>query len=143
LLQLDNCGETVSKALAEIIYGIRTDQSSLNKSVVAMMLDDNSEERKRQVNLAHVIELCGIKIIEPVKQDLTGKVTFEMTGSPTTHKTKEEFLNAVKDFAVHTKLNADTNYLVTNDTTKMGGKMDKATKLKTKIITYDDFLKLA
>lgn len=143
LLQVDMCGKTISQALAELIFGIRTDTSGLNKSIVATMLDDNSEERKRQINLAHVIELCGIKIIEPVKQDLTGKITFEMTGSPTTHKTKAEFLNAVKNFAVHTKLNSDTHYLVTNDTTKMGGKMDKAMKLKTRIITYDDFLKLA
>lgn len=145
LLQIDNCGQTVSKALAEMLTGVRpaTDKAGLNKSIVEMMMDDNSPERLRQKNLTSILEAKGIKIVNPVKLNLTGMTTFEMTGSPTTHKTKEEFLNAVKDFAVHTKLNADTHYLVTNDTTKMGGKMDKALKLKTRIITYDDFLKLA
>lgn len=72
------------------------------------------------------------------------KYYIEMTGSPRDFgfKTKEKFLDTVKDFGVVHVTIANCNYLITDDLTSKSIKMRKAKSHRAKIVTYGDFVNM-
>ena len=68
----------------------------------------------------------------------------EMTGSPKNFgfKTKEKFLETVKDFNVYHTNITNCQYLITDDITSNTIKMKTARKHGVKIFTYGEFVNL-
>lgn len=142
-MQYRNCGKTISKQIANWLSKIPHDFKGLEKDVVKAFTDDD-----KQVN--EVKEMVGlllnqnIQVIKP-EPPKKGIITFEMTGDCTTHASKAEFKLALEQTGkyLHTSLGKDTNYLVTNTLASNTSKMQKAEKNGTKIVTYDDMMKIA
>jgi len=143
-LQVEGCGKTMSKELAKYYSGIEHDFSGLEKQVIETMTTKNSAEYIDVHDLTMVIEDHGFQINYP-EERLNGtegrRKTFEMTGSPKDFgwKTKKDFVNSLSGSVEHTKLNKDTDYLITDDVTSNSGKMKKAKKYGTTIVDYKDF----
>lgn len=136
-----NCGRTVSKQLSNWMTGISYDFKGLEKAVIEMFI--NGDKAVNAVkDLVKILENNGIKVIKP--KSVQGLITYELTGEPTTHPTKSAFMYEVEQSGkvMHTSLKADTMYLVTNSLGSMTGKMQKAEKNGTKIVTYDEFLEI-
>lgn len=71
--------------------------------------------------------------------------TFEMTGSPENagFSTKAVFVAAIEPYGFqHTTLTKSTNILVTDDPSSTTGKMAKAIKFGTEIMTYQEIKEL-
>ena len=149
---VDNLGETVSKQIAKMV----TDQEY---SKVGLQRDffDKFEigEHHRDIlnNFIMNLEYYGIRVItdkieEIVEEDKTmNAYSVELTGSPKTAgwKTKDEFLaEASKHAIVHQvkKLDASTNYLITDNLDSTTSKMTTASKLGVKTVTYSEFMNI-
>lgn len=136
-----NCGKTISKQLANWMSNISYDFKGLEKAVIETFINGN--KAVNEVNeLVKILESNNINIIRP--KSIQGLITFEMTGDCTTHPSKSNFAYEVEQTgkAKHTSLKSDTMYLVTNSLGSMTGKMQKAEKNGTKIVTYDEFLEI-
>lgn len=140
LLQINNLGETLSKKLALHYTDNEVDFKGMNKELTLLLTDTNSNEYKLAKQLENDILNFGLKIKYP-KIETNNKITFEMTGNYD-FGTKDDFINEVSEFAYHTKLTKDTDYLVCENVDGNSGKIQKAKKLNVKIITYTDFKKL-
>jgi NAD-dependent DNA ligase len=141
-MQYKNCGRTISKQLANWMTKVPHDFSGLEKTVVENFI--LSQARQEEVKeLVGILLDNNVQVIKPTPPPV-GLITFEMTGDCTTHPTKGEFQRVVEATGkcAHASLSKDTTYLVTNSTASMTGKMQKAMKNGTKIVTYDEFLDL-
>lgn len=136
-----NCGKTVSKQLANWMEGIGYDFKGLEKAVIEAFVNGTAQI-KQVKELVSILVSNNIKVIKP--KSIQGLITFELTGEPTTHPTKATFIYEVEQTgkAKHVSLKSDTMYLITNSLGSMTGKMLKAEKNGTKIVTYDDFLEI-
>jgi NAD-dependent DNA ligase len=135
-----NCGKTVSKQLANWKAGISYDFKGLEKQVVEEFISSLYVQDELN-DLIDILSRNNVEVVYPQALK-AGLITFEMTGSPTTHSTKSEFKREVESSgnALHITLSKDTMYLICETTSLQTSKMLKATKNGTKIITYDDFL---
>lgn len=139
-LQYKNCGRTISKMLAKWMVKIAHDFKGLEKEVVENFV--TSQKRQDEVKeLVGILLDNNVTIVKP-QAPQAGLLTFEMTGSPTTHPTKGDFLRDItaSNKCVHTALTKETNYLICESLAGASGKMQKAAKNGTKCVTYDQFL---
>lgn len=140
-MQYKNCGRTISKELAKYITNTTCDFSGLEKKVIDNFISNN---KVNEVNeLVNLLEQKGCKINKP--KVLKNVQTFEMSLDCNTHSSKGEFKNEVESSGkfVHTTLNKKTDYLVVPDVNMSSGKITKAKKYGTKIITYKELLNLS
>jgi len=135
-----NCGRTISKQLANWLVKIPYDFKGLEKQVVESFIND-SEAQQDVKQLVGVLLSNNVNVIKP-EPPKAGLLTFEMTGSPTTHSTKGEFKREVEASGkcLHTTLGKDTSYLIAETLAAQTTKMIKAQKNGTKVVTYDQFL---
>lgn len=133
--QYKNCGETMSKELAKWQFGLKHSFRGLEASPIEYYINDHNKEVNE---IAESLKKSGINIIIP--SDQSGLLTFEMTGDPP-GMTKAIYKHQIEStgIAVHTSLKSDTQYLVTTSLTSISGKMKKAEKNGTKIVTYEEF----
>lgn len=139
-MQHRNCGRTISKQLANWMCKVPHDFAGLEKTVVENFI--LSQERQDEVKeLVGILLDNNVQVVKPTAP-AAGLLFFEMTGDCTTHSTKGEFQRVVEATGkcMHAALSKTTSYLVTNSTASMTGKMQKAMKNGTKIVTYDEFL---
>lgn len=134
-----NCGETISRQLANWMTGIKHDFRGLEKVVVESFINDTKKQDSVK-QLVGILLNNNVAVEKP--KDTSGLITFEMTGEPTTHTSKSLFKHEVEQSGKvkHSALKSDTTYLVTNSKASITGKMQKAEKNGTKIVTYDEFL---
>lgn len=137
-----NCGKTISKQLANWMTNIPYDFKGLEKQVVLNFIQNKDVQDEVQ-SLIDVLRANNVNVIEPV-QPKAGLITFEMTGTPTTHSTKGQFKLEIESTgkALHTSLNKDTNYLICDNIGSKTTKMQKAEKNGTLIVTYEDFINI-
>lgn len=135
-----NCGRTISKQLANWMVKIPSDFKGLEKAVVESFV--NSDEKQTAVKqLVGVLLHNNVEVVRPVAP-VAGLITYEMTGSPTTHGTKKEFSREVEASGkcIHSSLNKDTTYLICESLATTSTKMKKAIKNGTECVTYDQFI---
>lgn len=135
-----NCGTTISKQLANWMVKIPFDFKGLEKQVVEDFINDQNRIDEVK-NIVGLLIANNVSVIKP-EPPKAGIITYEMTGSPTTHSTKGEFKRDVEASGkcIHTSLNKETMYLITETLAAQTTKMQKASKNGTKIVTYDQFL---
>ena len=140
-LKVTGNGKTLSKQLANYFSEVDYDFGGLEKAVVDRFMSQ-TPERESLNKFVNTLEKKGIEILYPAKIDTSLVIGFyEMTGKPSTHKIKAEFVKEVENKGyVHGKLNKDCNFLITDSLNASSSKMNKAKKLSVEIITYDDFM---
>lgn len=141
-LKNDGYGKALSKQLVNFICGVDYDFSGLEKELYENFINKENDIWNSLKVLELIMSKKGVEIIKPLPgSNAINKGTFEMTGKPTTHKVKSDF---VKDASakgyIHEGLNKNSNFLVTDDLNSSSSKMSKAKKLGVEIITYDDFV---
>lgn len=142
MLQLNNCGKTLSKKFAEIMTGKQIDTKGINK----LLLNDtcrsggvNNNIIKESMNR---MKEFGIKIIKPIEIS-ENSIIFEMTGNPP-GMTKQEFMNKLRVInpnAIHSSLTKNTSVLFVDDLNSNTSKINKARKYNVKIMLYSEGLK--
>ncbi len=140
-LKFDGVGKTMSKQISNYHSEVDYDFAGLEKAAIEKFMYHTPE----MSDLNHfygVLKTNGIKIILPEKIDLSKVGGFyEMTGKPSTHKVKAEFVKEAKEKGyIHDKLNKNCNFLITDSLGSSSSKMKKAEKLGIEIVTYDDFM---
>lgn len=139
-----NCGKTISKQLANYVAGADYDFKGLEKVVVDGFI--NSGDKIQQVNdLVSLLESNNIKIKMP--ENMNNVITYEMTGKCEAfgYSSKGNFkyeVETINPKVKHTTLTSTTNYLVTDSLDSITGKMKKAMKNGTQILTYGEFIEL-
>lgn len=134
-----NCGKTISKQLANYIADIKYDFKGLQKSVVNDFI--NNQARIDEVfELVDIMKNSSINVIYPIQLS-SDIITFEMTGTNIDGRSKGVYKNIIESTgkAIHTSLGKDTTYLVVDSLTSTSGKMKKAQKNGTLIVTYQEF----
>ena len=134
-----NCGKTISKQLANYVAGINYDFKGLIKDVVKQFVETSSR-MDEVLELVDIMRNANIDVVYPV-QIGSDMITFEMTGTNPSGESKGVYKNRIEDSnkAIHTALKSDTTYLVTDSLLSNSGKMKKADKNGTKIVTYEEF----
>jgi len=139
-LRITDVGTKLSKQLAKHYSKAKVSSSGLNKNAWSIMTDVNSAEFKQFMGFLQTLKAAGIKVILEV--DDSHLTTFEMTGEPPIDgnmKDKNDWAAYYEQHGFrHASLTKDTQYLVTNDYSSVTGKMAKAGKYGTRIITYED-----
>lgn len=136
-MQFRNLGKTISKQLANWHAGIQYDFKGLEKEVIEKYINNDYKKTEEFIKILKNQNI-NIKYPEKMKQ---GLIFVELTGSPTTHDTKAEFIREIEKLgAKHTSLTKDTHYLVTDSLVSTSGKMKKAKSYNIPIMTYDEFL---
>lgn len=134
-----NCGKTISKQLANWMVKVPHDFKGLEKQVVeAFIMDvDRQDEVKQLVGVL----LSNNVIVNKPEPPKAGMITYEMTGDNPSGISKKEYSRIVEASGkcIHTSLNKDTKVLVVNTKATTTTKMQKAQKLGTEIMTYDEF----
>lgn len=83
-----------------------------------------------------------VKVIKPI-QVSADSFSFEMTGNPP-GMTKQQFIEQLQKRAsncIHTTLTKETKYLFVDDVNGNSGKINKARKYNTQIMSYEEALK--
>lgn len=134
-----NCGRTISKQLANWMAKIPFDFKGLEKQVVESFINDQNKQDDVKT-LVGVLLSNNVQVIKP-EPPKVGIITYEMTGDNPSGITKKEYSRIVESTGkcIHTSLNKDTKVLVVNTKASMTTKMQKAQKLGTEIMTYDEF----
>jgi len=145
-LQFDGVGNTLSKEV-ETFYNTGTyDSKGVDYVLREKIEDTNSDLHNAIRNILHKLSTLNVTVQVPdVKKDLGDVMFFEMTGSPKEFgfNTKEDFVNEVSKYGyVHSSLNKNSTYLITDDITSTTGKMAKAIKLGVKTLTYGQLIDL-
>ncbi len=136
------CGKTVSKQLANWMTKIDYDFKGLEKQVIEdFVMDSTCVDAVKE--LVGMLLVNNVTVVKP-EAPKQGLISFEMSGSPTTHGTKDEFRREVEqsDKCIHTSLSKSTNYLIVESLAINTTKMQKASKNGTKVVTYDEFLNI-
>lgn len=134
-----NCGQTISKQLANYIANIEYDFKGLEKKVVEDFI--NNQYRQDEVlELVKILQNNNVTVVFPqaIGSDI---ITFEMTGENPDGRPKGVYKNSIEQTgkARHTSLKKGTHYLITDSLSSNSGKMQKAKKLGIKIVTYSEF----
>lgn len=144
-LQIQNMGSSISRELAKYFTNLKYDFAGFEKAIVESFISEDSKEQKDLANLYTAIEKSGIRVVRPVEiNESRSKGFFELTGSPKEHgfKIKGDFIKlAALNGYIHTKLNKNCNFLLTDSYNSVSSKIKKAEKLGCKILTYSDFIK--
>ena len=140
-LQIPKLGPATAKQMARAYSDLTYTTFGLERSVVDNVLRGDGSVRIHQA--IQQLSSYGIEVIKEVEDARIYNATFEMTGSPKSFgfSTKDEFCKQVPNWK-HTKLDKTTTYLVTDDKTSTTGKMGKAAKLGTKVLTYSEAIEL-
>ena len=140
MLQFNGCGKILSKKFAMLITKQDMDVKGIDKNVLNSVCRGEGFAR---INAAMKrLAEFGIKTLKPIKID-DSVLTFEMSNSPKSGITKEEFvkrLHVKMPNAIHTTLTKTTNYLVVDDLNATSSKANKARKYNIPMITYEDAL---
>jgi len=145
-LAFENVGWSTATQIAKVFEGKTPDWTGLSSASYAPFLNNNSPEYQSVLRFIEVLNSNGFQIQseEPV-QISQDSIKFEMTGSPKPFgfKTKDEFTKLIGSHGwVHTGLDRETKYLITDDITSTSSKMSKANKLGIEVITYSDVLNM-
>lgn len=138
LLQIPGLGSQTAHQVARKLSGLDYNYSGLEKAPI-----ESVEHGTYSDIIFNHINNSYINIL-PIEEDKTEyTATYEMTGSPKEFgfKTKQEFQKSIPTWK-HTKLDASTSYLITDDLSSTSSKMAKATKLGVQIITYSQAVEL-
>jgi DNA ligase (NAD+) len=145
-LQYNQVGTSMSKELAKFFVNVPYDFSGLNKSVIENVTRPNSSLQLEMIFLSTVAtSKLGWSVKIPTAISKEDGITFEMTGKPPrigdlVHK--DDYVRFAKPFGyVHTSLTKDTHFLVSDNIEGNSGKMKKAKKYGTEIISYEEFYK--
>lgn len=140
-LQIPKLGPATAKQMARAYSNLDYSTFGLEKAVVEDVLRGNSSYRITQA--IEDLKGYGIEVVKEVEDTKVYGATFEMTGSPKAFgfATKDEFCKQVSGWK-HTKLDKTTTYLITDDKTSTTGKMGKAAKLGTRVLTYAEAVEL-
>ena len=143
-MKCDGYGKTVCKQIANFLCNVDYDFAGLEKALWEPFIKGEAGEKLKDLKyIETVFEKKGIKIIKPVKLDLSKVGGFyEATGSPKEHgfPVKSDFDKLASDKGyIHSKLDKNCNFLLTDSMSSTSSKMAKAKKLGVEIITYSDF----
>lgn len=141
-LQIPKLGPATAKQIARALSGLSYSTFSLEKTVVADCLTGQSSVRIAAA-INDLTSIFNVNVEMVIEDSRVYSATFEMTGSPKGFgiSSKDEFCKMIPNWE-HTKLEKSTNYLITDDTTSTTGKMAKAKKLGTKVLTYSEAIEL-
>lgn len=142
ILQIDNCGKTLSKKFADIMVGKVIDTKGMNKQLLKDTCVTGGKYNLIIKEAMSKLKEYGIKVIKPIEIS-EDNFTFEMTGNPP-GMTKQEFVNKLKiksPNCIHTSLTKNTTYLFVDDINSNSGKINKARKYGTTIMSYIEALK--
>ena len=140
LLQFNRCGKKLSRVFAELITKKNPNLKGVDKSVLAYVCKGDGFKKIQESLLE--LKTYGVRVSAPmdISEDT---VTFEMTGSPVSKITKQDFVERLKlryPNAHATTLTKDTKYLFVDSVNSNSGKLNKARKYNTKIMTYEEAL---
>ena len=139
-------GASVSQQLSNYFSKIPYDFKGLTKAGINKVINETSSEHNRLMQFINQLKIEGINVKYPEKIVVDNNaIKYELTGSPKEFgfKKKSEFTDLAKSKgAIHSKLDKDCNYLVTDSLSSSSSKMSKANKLGVEIITYDQFINL-
>jgi DNA ligase (NAD+) len=145
-LAFKNVGWSTSKEIAKIFENEKPNFSGKSYAAYSPFLNEKSSEYHSVLSFIQILKQNGFKIESEIENKISeNAITYELTGSPKEFgfKTKEEFINKLKDYGYHhTDLNKGTNYLITDDLESSSSKMAKAKKLNVTIVTYSQILEL-
>jgi DNA ligase (NAD+) len=145
-LCLEDVGASSSQQLSNYLANINYDFKGLTKAGINRVIDKKSDEYNRIMQFINQLTIEGVKVKYPEEVNIPeDAIKYEMTGSPKEFgfAKKSEFTDLAKTKgALHSKLNSDCNYLITDSLDSPSSKMSKARKLGVEIITYDEFINL-
>jgi DNA ligase (NAD+) len=149
-LAFSNVGYSIANQIAKLFDNETPDWTSLSSACYLPFLNNdgslntNSESYKKVINFIKVLEDNGFPLQKDKKQVISqDTIKYEMTGSPKDYgfAKKDEFVKLLKEHNyAHTKLDSNTNILITDDINSSSSKMAKAKKLGIQILTYDQVL---
>lgn len=144
ILGIRGLGESAAKQIASYLNSDEYDFKGLTKDIVNQFTFD-SDIRKKLYSLINILNNRSISVTYAKRHQLSNDtILFEMTGSPKDagFKTKEEFLEFTSSKnLLHSKLDKNCKYLVTDSYSSSSSKMKTATKIGVEIITYQDLVK--
>lgn len=143
MLQIDNCGKTLSRKFAEIMTGKQVDTKGMNKQLLKDVCSSSGKYNTLVKESMNKLKQYGIKVIKPIEVS-EDSFSFEMSGE-FKKMSKNDFVIELKKSKpnwVHSTLNKNTNYLIVDDLNTNTSKANKARKYNIKIITYDEALKM-
>lgn len=143
MLQIDNCGKTLSRKFAEIMTGKQVDTKGMNKQLLKDVCSSGGKYNTLVKESMNKLKQYGIKVIKPIEIS-EDSFSFEMSGD-FKKMSKNDFVIELKKSKpnwVHSTLNKNTNYLIVDDLNTNTSKANKARKYNIKIITYDEALKM-
>ena len=143
MLQIDNCGKTLSRKFAEIMTGKQVDTKGMNKQLLKDVCSSGGKYNTLVKESMNKLKQYGIKVIKPIEVS-EDSFSFEMSGD-FKKMSKNDFVIELKKSKpnwVHSTLNKNTNYLIVDDLNTNTSKANKARKYNIKIITYDEALKM-
>ena len=143
MLQIDNCGKTLSRKFAEIMTGKQVDTKGMNKQLLKDVCSSGGKYNTLVKESMNKLKQYGIKVIKPIEIS-EDSFSFEMSGE-FKKMSKNDFVIELKKSKpnwVHSTLNKNTNYLIVDDLNTNTSKANKARKYNIKIITYDEALKM-
>ena len=143
MLQIDNCGKTLSRKFAEIMIGKQVDTKGMNKQLLKDVCSSGGKYNTLVKESMNKLKQYGIKVIKPIEVS-EDSFSFEMSGD-FKKMSKNDFVIELKKSKpnwVHSTLNKNTNYLIVDDLNTNTSKANKARKYNIKIITYDEALKM-
>ena len=143
MLQIDNCGKTLSRKFAEIMTGKQVDTKGMNKQLLKDVCSSGGKYNTLVKESMNKLKQYGIKVIKPIEVS-EDSFSFEMSGE-FKKMSKNDFVIELKKSKpnwVHSTLNKNTNYLIVDDLNTNTSKANKARKYNIKIITYDEALKM-
>jgi len=143
-LCLNDVGASSSQQLSNYLSNVNYDFKGLTKSGINRVIDKKSDEYNRLMQFINQLIIEGVEVKYPEEVVVSSDSEFyELTGSPKDFgfAKKSEFTDLMKTYnCIHSKLNKDCNYLVTDSLDSTSSKMTKARKLGVEIITYDAFV---
>jgi DNA ligase (NAD+) len=142
IMGVSNLGRATAVEIAKFVSGQKYTTYGLQNEFFELFKPGHSI-RNELNNILKLLFTLNIMVKLPTQLAADVKL-YECTGSPKPwFKSKEEFDIFMEQHKfVHSKLDKNAHYLITDSYTSTSGKMKKAIDLKVKIITYEDILKL-
>lgn len=142
MLQLNNCGKTLSRKFAQIMVGDKIDVKGMNRDLLKSVCTNTGEFNIYIKNCIERLKNFGISVIKPIEIS-EDSFSFEMTGNPP-GMTKAEFIEEFKKSnpnSIHSTLTKNTKVLIVDDINSNTSKANKARSYNVQLVTYLDALK--
>ena len=142
MLQINDCGKTLSKKFSFILTNKKVDTKGMNKELLKSVCTNEGIYNKLIKKSIAELKQYGITVIKPIELS-ENSFSFEMSGNYD-KMTKIQFTKELQKKypnAIHTNLNKETKYLIVDNITSNTSKANKARKYNIKIITYEQALK--